>query len=652
MSMPIVNPEDHQALADRVKTTVEKPRFLFVLSEDEDEDERDCEHQRRAKRRRTLGFVSSNPLSLPRAEDDFSDSQTAFVDKTRVLFQLPKQFRYILLRPPSFGKTAFLSAMTQFYDVHGDGVLEDYFGASEPPADRGRSQHLCLCFKFWTLGYHLDSEGFAKRLRTELFISLNSFVVKYARELGLSQPHRYLASGGTEPLKTVLDLVKSRGETLFVGVDDYDNALLGATIPPPAELATEKTFITREEISRILDLQFWSPIKLACEDGVVSKLFVTGTLDLQTPVLRTLVVPVPNYLHSCCGFTEEEALNFGESILGYPLAAIDLTTRCGGYLFSPEEECDRVLHPQLVINHISALCSQWSKSRAFDMLTSVLDLLPVESGVSDAASLNGLVELIANGGIVDVEDRGPDFDGNAVLWGALYHAGALTRVHGSKSTLRLANPEALSLIHSRIDPLVRRRVTVLEEAGRKRFLDTLTDYELDQHQTLLDLLCKILADQTRRSLGKAREPTLRGLVELIMRNSPLVSCGPSKLPESTILPPADDATHVRVVGVHTDHVYRWEIKTLTLRGIWQAVNPNETEPSIEALRQLHEELCRDEEEKVLARLYRVWSDSLQRMETRLVGSFFEPEVEYAQIIAVGGARILRRAGFAELIVVP
>jgi hypothetical protein len=89
-------------------------------------------------------------------------------------------------------------------------------------------------------------------------------------------------------------------------------------------------------------------------------------------------------------------------------------------------------------------------------------------------------------------------------------------------------------------------------------------------------------------------------------------------------------------------VHVWELKTLTLLGMWQATNRNDDEPTVEALQTLHEELVRLDDETLLAQPYRVWSPTLNAMETVLVGSFLDPEPENPQFLAVGGARILMR----------
>ncbi|KAJ7646842.1 hypothetical protein FB45DRAFT_182905 [Roridomyces roridus] len=610
--------------------------------------------EKRAKTRTSMEH--SNQPRLPRCTDTFLALRQgpAYVDKTRFLFQLPASYRYLLLRPPQFGKTTFLSTLYEFYDVQAAETFQEHFKPAETYA--GHSQHLCLPLTFANLGTYKSYEDFVDRLEWELRFALESFLVKYATELDLEEPQTYLAFGEKVALTKVLNLVQSRGKTVFVGVDSYDAPLLGSMRSHLVYPAIQPTVVTSQEVAQLLDQYFWEPLQASGD--VVAKLFVAGTLSLSTPALQNLVVPVHNP-QSCCGFTEDEARQFAASILpGQPLDVAELRARCGSYRFSSEECVDEhLLHPQLLIDLLSDPSFQDFPTSAFDLSSFLLSRLPSESDVSNIVTREGLIDLIASG-IVEIEPTelhsGKDYDGTSVSWSGLYHAGALSHVRGS--TFRVANGKVLSMIHSRIDRIVRDRYCVLH-AGTARirinFLNALADYVLHDHQPLLEALAQVLRDHTRSFLHKAseREPSLLGVLELLMRNHSLLGCLSSELLEPILSDP-NGSKHVRVHGYTTKRIYRWEVTTLTLRGIWQAVNPNETQPSVQDLLLLHEELCQDDEERVLVRPYAVWSESLERMETRLVRSFFEPEAESAQLIAVGGARVLRRAGSAELILVP
>ncbi|KAJ7782312.1 hypothetical protein DFH07DRAFT_319158 [Mycena maculata] len=139
---------------------------------------------------------------LPRFRDDFREfcnhPGPVFVDKTRCLLELPDQFRYLLLRPPTFGKTAFLSTMTHFYDVHGAEQFTEHFGSLAVATEASHAiprhnQHLCLCLTLSNIYVDVDVKELAADLATKFFTGLQLFLVKYATELKLCAPETYLA---------------------------------------------------------------------------------------------------------------------------------------------------------------------------------------------------------------------------------------------------------------------------------------------------------------------------------------------------------------------------------------------------------------------------------------------------------------------------
>ncbi|KAJ7709633.1 hypothetical protein B0H17DRAFT_231615 [Mycena rosella] len=93
----------------------------FIWSDDEDDDSSsDSEPD---PKRVAISPVSEPHFRLPRGGDSFLDfcdhPGTAVVDKTRCILELPDKFRCLLLRPPRFGKTAFLSTLSHYCDIHG-----------------------------------------------------------------------------------------------------------------------------------------------------------------------------------------------------------------------------------------------------------------------------------------------------------------------------------------------------------------------------------------------------------------------------------------------------------------------------------------------------------------------------------------------------
>lgn len=73
--------------------------------------------------------------------------------------------------------------------------------------------------------------------------------------------------------------------------------------------------------------------------------------------------------------------------------------------------------------------------------------------------------------------------------------------------------------------------------------------------------------------------------------------------------------------------------------MWRTANPNDDEPSVDALRKLHAELTQEDEESFVARQY----CSFDTGETVLVRSFLQLEPGIPVLLAVEGARVLMRS---------
>ncbi|KAJ6490268.1 hypothetical protein C8R47DRAFT_463486 [Mycena vitilis] len=646
------------------------PKRSWLWSDDEDEDEElgsgsDCGSERKRVKLGSLSPISSGrssigsldvPPHLPRSRDDFlafcTTPGTVFVDKTDCILNLPSKFRYLLLRPPRFGKTAFLSTLHYYYDIHGAPHFPHRFGSlavavgasnSTPHSAPPHSQHLCLSFDLaHILVVYSDLPKITSQLTLQTKFILDLFLIKYATELDLSDPSKLLRNETEtgDMFRVVFERVKEHGYTLFVGVDNYDSPTYSRSWTC-AEGAGDKCFAAPRQIEQLLDSLFWGPLMAGAY--VIDKLLVTGTLLLKYLNLESLTVH-PG-LQNAYGFTEQEALHLTHSLLGENAAIPDLPHLCGEYAFSSPAADGRspVFHPQLLIDRLRelSLYQPCVDEDTFRLLSNFLLLLPEESDGLDSLTSSDLIELLATGAIsVSGKMDSPfDFD-NPFTWSALYSAGALTYDRELTDTLRVANSSVLSLIHSRVDDLF---------AARHRlqwvFLNAWHDFsKLGRPRLFLDMLTGVLRDLAQRSFGKKHEPSLRGIFELVMRNSHCSN--PSRPIHPIILLPAD--VHCVTIPAYERGVtVTVELKTLTLRGMWRATNLNDDEAAAEALETLHKELVELDEEALLARPYRVWSHERNAMETVLVGSFFDPKPKVPQLLAVGGARILLRASQPE-----
>ncbi|KAJ7091925.1 hypothetical protein B0H15DRAFT_929972 [Mycena belliarum] len=590
----------------------------------------------RFKARMVIAMEIQHHLHLPRPGDNFHDDPgIVYADKTQHIPELPDKFQILFLRPPRFGKTQFLSTLYQYYDIHEAKNFFQRFRSlpmvSEPSDSIPRhNQHLCLSFNLSYISPHSDIEALKANIAAIMSSAMNIFLYENAAELGQSDPASLSLDDDVEMVVNVFKLVKARGFTLFVGVDDYDFPIRERSFVKRGSLCSDESLLPARDIQRILNTHFWSP--LLAESGVIDKLFVTGALLVSYPALKHLdPYSVPS-LELSCGFTEQEVTTIAQVVLGETPAGIsELHRSCGGYIFpSDGGMAETLFHPQQAITWISKLSLGRLESEdfSFRLLTNILKLLPERSDVQGIVSITTLIDFLAAGAVeVSQTDAALGFDAGAVRWNALYHAGALTYDRQLPDTLRVANSTALSMIHDFVDVTFAERYDL-----RHKFLDPWYTYSIDDDpEPILDLLSRILRDLSRTSFGRKSEPNLHGILELMLRNRHTFA--KKKMDPFLSL---DTATRVTIPG-HSK-VHTWELTTLTLQGMWRAANPNEDAPTVEALRILHEELVQEDEEQLLAMRY----TCLSTTDTRLVGDFFDTESEFSQVIAVGGARVLLR----------
>ncbi|KAJ7353521.1 hypothetical protein DFH08DRAFT_987991 [Mycena albidolilacea] len=539
---------------------------------------------------------SDSVASLPRLPNAYynyrhmrRDPGYAWIDKSQTILRLPDRFRLLLLRPPRFGKTAFQTALDYYYDISGAQDFSQDFPtlsefAANPDSLPRHNQHLCLSFPLSMLATECDWETFVSD--ADKFIELHE-----------------------DDLLDGAELVRQSNRTLFISVDDYDK--------PSREYffsCKDSDSPSLHDIETYIDSFFWGPLQKG--DDVIEKLFVTGTFLLESPAfenLRLLDLKAAGELQYSCGFQEVEALKFAESFLGETPCIAELCQSCGEYRFSPpkadSERIEPVLHPQCFLTRVAELSHQEPLSgddKSYDLLSTVLRQTPEKSDVPSALTVDGLINLVATGAI---EMDGPlhaplHSDGITLRWSVLYYLGAVTHDRQSPTTLRLTNSVVLSLIHSRIDS-----VLAVRHRLKDRLPHAISAGEADNDpKPLADLLTDVLRDQTGRTLGQQHEPDL-----------------------------FDGVSRVRV----RDSANEWELRTLSLRGLWRAANPNDDAPSVEALRTLREEVMIEEEDALLARLHRPPSPSLGTAETVPVRSFLDAGTGMA-FAAVGGGRILTR----------
>ncbi|KAJ7249446.1 hypothetical protein C8J57DRAFT_1356988 [Mycena rebaudengoi] len=450
--------------------------------------------------------ANTSPSSLVIPED-FNASEIhhefprmAFVDKTRAILPLSDKYRHILIRPPLFGKTVFVSTLMYFYDLHAKHRFTELFGSlavatmSTPSSMPTPNQHLCIRFELSGLRVLAGLPRMASSLQDYVSSVVESFLYKYAIELELSDPVGFVGDEDPELLTKLFSLVKARGQTLFVAVEEYEAPSSDRFFAELEYSGLEEKFATHEEIERLLDAP------------PLDNLHNLGLTPLSTS-------------YPSCGFTGPETLEFTRSAVGDVRHAAGLGRSCGEYLFFPEgsggESGEPVLHPQRVIAELAASSLQnipHGDLHSFALFCRGLSLLPKSSDVSGAVTTRGLIDLLA-AGAVEVDDHmdAPFNVGNYTLtWSILYYLGALTHDRRLNGALRIASSAVLSMIHHRVDQILADKYKLSATLFRAfRRYSRAADPE-----PFLDVLSNVLRDQVKSSYGKRFEPDGRGIFEL------------------------------------------------------------------------------------------------------------------------------------------
>ncbi|KAJ7208033.1 hypothetical protein GGX14DRAFT_634935 [Mycena pura] len=558
---------------------------------------------------------------------DFVQYSGAYVDKTEYFLKLPSEFRLVLLRPGGFGKTVFISAMHAFYDT--DGAADNVFSilasnTYHAESFQQRPRHACLVLDLTSVAVGSTLASVLPAILSRMCMELCVFIDKYPEVVDCNTDDFYASTAEqfAELFTKLLSSLRERNQKIFFGVDNYDGPIRTSGAPSPIDPATYDPSLPAQ-LEQTLETALWEP--LYRHRDVVSKLFVTGALDLSgspsLPSLRRLELQNDPGLDLVCGFTDDEARRLWGQFVDEEPDMEQLRATCGQYRFS-NKASSTLLHPQRLFMRIAADIQ--ANLYPFPRPLALVQVAVWLDGNDNEETLQGLVDLVANGTAL-ISRRTRPFSFAAICERDLYDSGALTR--DPDGDIRIVNNEVLSMIHdaisSTIENIYHFSWAILEALPIS-----------DGFQPLLSLLSTMLRTQLGRNLAKESplEPCINGVFELVVRNAicvfhkefPPLVLGP---PQALIVqqpPPGDDREPVH-----------WALKTVSLRALWTASNPNAPEPPLEALAEFHRMLIKEQEASIRARFYVASDGRVLRVEDDLHA---QPGVNV--LVAVGAAHVL------------
>lgn len=143
---------------------------------------------------------------------------------------------------------------------------------------------------------------------------------------------------------------------------------------------------------------------------------------------------------------------------------------------------------------------------------------------------------------------------------------------------------------------------------------------------------------------------MRGILELVFANNDYRLDRRCLVGLSEPYSPSVDSARVTVrlswgLPQHT----LWELKTLFLIGLWVAeVGSDDSTPAVAELSEFRQKLIDSDEDSLLRRPYRFWSDATNGFETKSVGEIVDERAEAvkdqcsALFVAIGGAHVIFR----------
>ncbi|KAF9343232.1 hypothetical protein BGX26_006060, partial [Mortierella sp. AD094] len=627
-------------------------------------------------------------LELPRDLPSFirwrTLAGTIFADKTKYIEELEKlqtDYRFVFLRPRRFGKSAFLNMLCAYYDIHNASIFDELFGPlyiGEKPTF-SKNKHLVLKFDLSSISVSSSVDKMEASFNEYVNYELRLFLQEYHQELGSPEEANIIdVKSGSQSLREVLSLVARCGQSLFVGVDEYDAPANNSAFPGGNTRLDKDAIKEVQAIEAFFKENFFSILKQGCaapsnnEYGVViSKYFLTGVTPAFragiSPLTATTIVSHKRSLHGICGFTENEVKAIVKHYLGKddqdaePIVH-SMRRLYNGYFFAmsgyDEYNSDPALlyNPHLVFHYLSNFQSEGFVAKPEESTavhsTAILRSIP-EMG---EFSVNDLVELIVSKsvqskiktefGYSELLAVGKDRE---ITWSLLFYLGILTL--GPNGSLRVPNDVIKSDVLDRIAGFLRtqNKISAL-------MVPAMANLKAGRPNEFRELLENFLLSRNVRSLQTANEAVLQGIVELLLDEPS------NRVPELCLVVDGSKELGNGRFGFVDIFIPRnamatgseqtcvvMELKNATLEGLWKGASSRK--PNHKDLEDLYKALHDENEDRLLSRKYAFWSKEDGRWISTTLGSIMEGGLKqlqrYMNTIALGKPQRYNASGVLD-----
>ncbi len=297
---------------------------------------------------------------VPYGESDFKKiikENYLFVDKSKYIEILENDASYqFFIRPRRFGKSLFLSMLSNYYDVNNKDEFEELFGKlyiGKNPTPK-KTSYFVLRLDFANIATDKGKANLIDTFEKSVFDSVEDFMNKYKDDLNFSDKQEY-NKNSFSAINYISRKVNEVNKKMFVLIDEYDNFA--------NDLITSDEKLYYDVISSQGHIRtFYKNLK-SLTSTIIDKIFMTGVSpilldDLTSGFNITKNLTLDTHYNEMLGFTEEELkvlideseINFAdkESLIS------DMKQYYNGYLFCEENDV-RVFNPNMVLYFLDNL---------------------------------------------------------------------------------------------------------------------------------------------------------------------------------------------------------------------------------------------------------------------------------------------------------
>jgi len=289
---------------------------------------------------------------------DIREKDQIYIDRTsyiRILEDMAID-KALFIRPRRFGKSLWISIMSNYYDVAKKDEFETLFG----DLDIGRNptpDHNKYVVIDWDFS-RMSSRGTVDEIESKMNNTLNSVLKEHLTYYSdILHGEVEINSEAINTLGSFLSAVRKSSLKSYLLIDEYDNFANEVMI---SEAEIYHGLVKKDGPLKTL----YKGIKEFLKRGLLSRLFITGV----SPVVMSDITSGMNicdniYLeqsfNSLCGFTEAEVMDLAKQAVKHCKLDISksdqlmemMKTWYNGYIFSPNSK-ERVYNPTLVLYFI------------------------------------------------------------------------------------------------------------------------------------------------------------------------------------------------------------------------------------------------------------------------------------------------------------